>query len=307
MARLKSGDPMVFGRAGEEIAALRKAGIGYQIVPGVSAALAAAADTATPVTLRKVSSGFVMATAHGADDSDLHHWAALGAVRADAGALHGQVDCAAKSPARLIGQGASGSAAGRHRRQCRPRRQVALSRHAGRAGGGRGRHGRWAGNHFRRRGRCGGGLGGRRRDRRARLQGGMSMEILAGNELTSGATVYLDRKGSWVEDLQAARVFGKDEAEARDAAIAATKTTVPHRQPRNRRRSTLVDGQDRARPPARAHPRRGPDDALQRRCSTASIWMRTVMYRYDEFDAAFVQEPHRAVCRPGARGACRAS
>lgn len=77
VARLKSGDPMVFGRAGEELAALRKAGIAYQIVPGISAALAAAADTATPVTLRKVSSGFIMATAHGADDSDLTHWAAL--------------------------------------------------------------------------------------------------------------------------------------------------------------------------------------------------------------------------------------
>jgi uroporphyrin-III C-methyltransferase/precorrin-2 dehydrogenase/sirohydrochlorin ferrochelatase len=77
VARLKSGDPMVFGRAGEEIAALRKASITYEIVPGVSAALAAAADSATPVTLRKVSSGFVMATAHGADDSDLAHWAAL--------------------------------------------------------------------------------------------------------------------------------------------------------------------------------------------------------------------------------------
>lgn len=77
VARLKSGDPMIFGRAGEEIAALRRAGIGYEVVPGVSAALAAAADTATPVTLRKVSSGFVVATAHGADDSDLAHWAAL--------------------------------------------------------------------------------------------------------------------------------------------------------------------------------------------------------------------------------------
>ena len=77
VARLKSGDPMVFGRAGEEIAALRKAGVGYSVVPGVSAALAAAADTATPVTLRQVSSGFVMATAHGADDGELTHWAAL--------------------------------------------------------------------------------------------------------------------------------------------------------------------------------------------------------------------------------------
>ena len=77
VARLKSGDPMVFGRAGEEIAALRKAGIGYQIVPGVSAALAAAADTATPVTMRKVSSGVIFATAHGANSEELDHWASL--------------------------------------------------------------------------------------------------------------------------------------------------------------------------------------------------------------------------------------
>ena len=77
VARLKSGDPMVFGRAGEEIDALDKASIAFAIVPGVTAALAAAADTATPVTLRKVSSGFVMATAHGADNEDLAHWAAL--------------------------------------------------------------------------------------------------------------------------------------------------------------------------------------------------------------------------------------
>jgi uroporphyrin-III C-methyltransferase/precorrin-2 dehydrogenase/sirohydrochlorin ferrochelatase len=77
VARLKSGDPMVFGRAGEEIAALRKAGIAYEIVPGVSAALAAAADTATPVTLRKVSSGVIFATAHGANSEELDHWASL--------------------------------------------------------------------------------------------------------------------------------------------------------------------------------------------------------------------------------------
>ena len=77
VARLKSGDPMVFGRAGEELAALRKAGVPYQIVPGISAAQAAAADTATPVTLRKVSTGLIFATAHGADSEELDHWAAL--------------------------------------------------------------------------------------------------------------------------------------------------------------------------------------------------------------------------------------
>lgn len=106
VARLKSGDPMVFGRAGEEIAALRKAGIAYGIVPGVSAALAAAADTATPVTLRGVSSGFIMATAHGADDSDLRHWAAL----AQSGltlALYMGKSIASEVAGRLVAHGAS--------------------------------------------------------------------------------------------------------------------------------------------------------------------------------------------------------
>jgi hypothetical protein len=42
----------------------------------------------------------------------------------------------------------------------------------------------------------------------------------------SGATVYLDRDGLWQEELQNARVFLKEEAEARDAAIAATKKTM---------------------------------------------------------------------------------
>jgi bacterioferritin (cytochrome b1) len=53
----------------------------------------------------------------------------------------------------------------------------------------------------------------------------MSMEILTGNELTSGGTVYLDLHGNWVEDLQAARLFAEEEAEARDAALAASKAT----------------------------------------------------------------------------------
>lgn len=52
------------------------------------------------------------------------------------------------------------------------------------------------------------------------------MEILTGNELLSGATVYLDRNGNWVEDLQQARLFSREEAAARDAAIAATKATM---------------------------------------------------------------------------------
>lgn len=52
------------------------------------------------------------------------------------------------------------------------------------------------------------------------------MEILTGNELMSGATVYLDRDGHWVEELQQARIFLKEELEAKEAAIAATKKTL---------------------------------------------------------------------------------
>ncbi|MBL8597477.1 MAG: uroporphyrinogen-III C-methyltransferase [Devosia sp.] len=104
VARLKSGDPMVFGRAGEELAALRKAGIGYQIVPGISAAMAAAADTATPVTLRKVSPGVLFATAHGAQGEELDHWAALASSGVTLGLYMGK-SIAAGTAGKLIGRG----------------------------------------------------------------------------------------------------------------------------------------------------------------------------------------------------------
>ena len=53
MVRLKSGDPLIFGRAGEEIEALRKASIEFEIVPGVTAALGAAANAQIPLTHRE--------------------------------------------------------------------------------------------------------------------------------------------------------------------------------------------------------------------------------------------------------------
>ncbi|WP_404403186.1 siroheme synthase CysG [Pelagibacterium halotolerans] len=106
VARLKSGDPMVFGRAGEEIAALRKAGIAYSVVPGVTSALAAAADTATPVTLRKVSSGVVFATAHGADNAELAHWASLAQSGLTLGLYMGK-SIAAKVAGDLLAHGLS--------------------------------------------------------------------------------------------------------------------------------------------------------------------------------------------------------
>ncbi len=62
--RLKSGDPLIFGRAGEEIAALREAGIPFEIVPGITTAFAVAASLKTPLTDRTSASKLILATAH---------------------------------------------------------------------------------------------------------------------------------------------------------------------------------------------------------------------------------------------------
>ncbi|MDE3105098.1 MAG: uroporphyrinogen-III C-methyltransferase [Acidobacteriota bacterium] len=62
--RLKSGDPLVFGRAGEEMAFLREHGIPFEIVPGISTVFAAAASLQTPLTDRSAASKLVLATAH---------------------------------------------------------------------------------------------------------------------------------------------------------------------------------------------------------------------------------------------------
>ena len=68
--RLKGGDPFVFGRGGEEALALQRAGIPFEIVPGVSTAIAAPALAGIPVTHRGVSSGFVVVTGSDRDAVD---------------------------------------------------------------------------------------------------------------------------------------------------------------------------------------------------------------------------------------------
>jgi uroporphyrin-III C-methyltransferase len=66
--RLKSGDPLVFGRANEEMEALRAAGIPFEIVSGITAAFAVAASLQTPLTDRNSASKLILATAHHAAD-----------------------------------------------------------------------------------------------------------------------------------------------------------------------------------------------------------------------------------------------
>jgi uroporphyrin-III C-methyltransferase len=70
VVRLKSGDPLVFGRAGEEIAALRAAGVRFEVVPGVTAAFAAGAALQLPLTDRKSASKLIFCTGHHADGKD---------------------------------------------------------------------------------------------------------------------------------------------------------------------------------------------------------------------------------------------
>lgn len=106
VVRLKSGDPLVFGRAGEEMQALRDAGISYEVVPGVTAAFAAAADFELPLTLRGVTSSMVFTTGHDLKGGTLPDWAKLAISGATVAVYMGR-SVAADVAARLIEAGLS--------------------------------------------------------------------------------------------------------------------------------------------------------------------------------------------------------
>ena len=68
IVRLKGGDPFLFGRGGEEALALKALGIPFSIVPGITAALGAAASACIPLTHRSLSGGFRLMTGHRMSD-----------------------------------------------------------------------------------------------------------------------------------------------------------------------------------------------------------------------------------------------
>jgi uroporphyrin-III C-methyltransferase len=80
VVRLKSGDPLIFGRAGEEIEALRRSSIEYEIVPGITSALGAAAAAGIPLTHRRASSTLVLTAGHRASANDNADWSGFAAT-----------------------------------------------------------------------------------------------------------------------------------------------------------------------------------------------------------------------------------
>jgi uroporphyrin-III C-methyltransferase / precorrin-2 dehydrogenase / sirohydrochlorin ferrochelatase len=80
VVRLKGGDPFVFGRGGEELAAARRAGMPCEVVPGITAALGCAAVTGLPLTLRGVARAVTLITAQGGDEFDALDWPGLSAA-----------------------------------------------------------------------------------------------------------------------------------------------------------------------------------------------------------------------------------
>lgn len=106
VVRLKGGDPMLFGRAQEEIDALEQAGIEYAVVPGITAALAASAVIGISLTRRGMSRNVTFITPRTGKGEDAHDWA-RSALAADTCAIYMGVGEAAQIAATLIDRGAS--------------------------------------------------------------------------------------------------------------------------------------------------------------------------------------------------------
>jgi len=104
VVRLKGGDPLLFGRAQEEIAALEEAQIAYEVVPGVTAAFAAAAALGTSLSQRGKVRSVALATPRVGDGEDASDWI-RGFSAADAGAIYMGIGEASGIAALLLAHG----------------------------------------------------------------------------------------------------------------------------------------------------------------------------------------------------------
>ena len=84
VVRLKGGDPFIFGRGGEEVEHLRRAGIEVQVVNGITSGLAAASALGVPLTHREHAHGVLFITGHAHRDEAAPDWRALAATARDA-------------------------------------------------------------------------------------------------------------------------------------------------------------------------------------------------------------------------------
>ena len=104
VVRLKGGDPFVFGRGGEELAALHAAGIPVEVVPGISAAMGCAAAIGLALTEREERRSLTLLTGHASDGPAEHDWAAL-ARPGQTLAIYMGVGAAGHIQARLLAAG----------------------------------------------------------------------------------------------------------------------------------------------------------------------------------------------------------
>lgn len=104
IVRLKGGDPMLFGRAQEELDALDVAGIGYEVVPGVTAALAASATIGVSLTRRGLARNVAFVTPRIGEMEHASDWAAA-ALHADTAAIYMGAGEAARITAMLLARG----------------------------------------------------------------------------------------------------------------------------------------------------------------------------------------------------------
>lgn len=74
VVRLKGGDPFIFGRGGEELETLRAAGVEVEVVPGITAALGAAASAQIPLTHREISSALILITGSSKQSDHIANW-----------------------------------------------------------------------------------------------------------------------------------------------------------------------------------------------------------------------------------------